>query len=194
MSGPRPRHVQVSEGIDLPTDLSARTVDFSRFSPAAVDFLAGRPAVAHSAWFPAESDHFSPPSLRFSSVAYPPSRPTQFTISSADYRLIPTGFRLATADFNPPGPASAPLSTGANRERRIHSVAELGRPNTIYMSSGPSGPIFTFLIQFEFYPIKRSRFENFSPPIFLEFHLVFHIIFSDFFWNFQIWIQKIGNF
>jgi hypothetical protein len=29
------------------------------------------------------------------------------------------------------------------------------------MSSGPSGPIFTFLIQFEFYPTKRSRFEIF---------------------------------
>jgi hypothetical protein len=49
------------------------------------------------------------------------------------------------------------------------------------MSSGPSGPIFIFLIQFEFYPTKQSIFGNFSPPIFLELHLVFYIIFSDFF-------------
>jgi hypothetical protein len=71
------------------------------------------------------------------------------------YRPIPADFWPAAADFGPPGPASAPLSTGANGEQRIHFVAELGRPNTIYMSSGPSGPIFTFFIQFEFYPTKR---------------------------------------
>jgi hypothetical protein len=41
------------------------------------------------------------------------------------------------------------------------------------MSSGPSGLIFTFLIQFEFYPTKRSIFGIFSPPMFLEFHLFF---------------------
>jgi hypothetical protein len=38
-----------------------------------------------------------------------------------------------------------------------------------------------FLIQFEFYPTKWSRFENFSSPMFLEFDLVFYIIFPDFF-------------
>jgi hypothetical protein len=119
--------------------------------------------------------------LHFSSAAYLPSRPTRFIGSAADYRPIPANFRPTAADFGPPGPASAPLSTGTNGERRIHSVAELRRPNTIYMSGGLSGPIFTFLIQFEFYPIKRSRFEKKSPPMFLEFHLVFYIIFSDFF-------------
>jgi hypothetical protein len=49
------------------------------------------------------------------------------------------------------------------------------------MNSGSSGPIFTFFNQFEFYPTKQSRFENFSPPLFLEFDLVFYIIFLDFF-------------
>jgi hypothetical protein len=34
-------------------------------------------------------------------------------------------------------------------------------------------PIFTFLIQFEFYPTKWLRFEKISPPMFLEFDLVF---------------------
>jgi hypothetical protein len=86
----------------------------------------------------------------------------------------------AAADFGPLGPASAPLSIRVNGEPRIHYVIELGRPNTIYMSSGPSGPIFIFLIQFEFYPTKRSRFEKFSPPIFLEFYLVFYINFPVF--------------
>jgi hypothetical protein len=43
-----------------------------------------------------------------------------------------------------------------------------------------SGPIFTFLTQFEFYPTKQSRFEKFSPPMFLEFDLVFYIIFQVF--------------
>jgi hypothetical protein len=38
-----------------------------------------------------------------------------------------------------------------------------------------------FLIQFEFYPTKWSRFEKFSSPMFLEFDLVFYIIFPDFF-------------
>jgi hypothetical protein len=125
---------------------------------------------------------FHPPQ-RFSLAAYPLSCPTRSIGSAADYRPILTGFCPATINFGPPGPASAPLSTGANGERRIHSVAELGRRNTIYMSSGPSGPIFMFLIQFEFYPTKWSRFEKKSPPMFLEFHLVFYIIFPDFFFK-----------
>jgi hypothetical protein len=128
---------------------------------------------------------FHPPQ-RFSLAAYPLSCPTRSIGSAADYRPILTGFCPATINFGPPGPASAPLSTGANGERRIHSVAELGRPNTIYMSSGPSGPIFMFLIQFEFYPTKRSRFEKISPPMFLEFHLVFLHNFSRFFIFFEI--------
>jgi hypothetical protein len=49
------------------------------------------------------------------------------------------------------------------------------------MSSGPSASIFTFLIQFKFYLIKLSRFEKISPPMFLEFHLVFLHNFLDFF-------------
>jgi hypothetical protein len=129
-------------------------------------------------------------------AVYPPLRPAQFISSAADYRPIPTGFCPAADDFGPPGSASAPLSTEANGERRIHSVAELGRPNTIYMSSGPSGPIFTFLIQFEFYPTKRSRFEKkFSTNVLRISSSFFYIIFPDFFFqNFQISIQKIGDF
>jgi hypothetical protein len=42
---------------------------------------------------------------------------------------------------------------------------------------GLSGPIFTFLIQFEFYPTKQSRFKKISLPMFLEFHLVFTYFF-----------------
>jgi hypothetical protein len=118
-------------------------------------------------------------------AAYPPSRPARFIDSAADYRPIPAGFRPATVDFGPLGLALAPLSTGVNRERRIHSVAEFRRLNAIYMSSGSSRPIFTFLIQFEFYPTKRLRFEKISPPMFLEFHLVF-TYFSRFFYFFKI--------
>jgi hypothetical protein len=55
--------------------------------------------------------------------------------------------------------------------------AESERENSIYVSNGQSGPIFIFLIQFEFYLIKRSRFEKFYSPIFLEFDLVFLQIF-----------------
>jgi hypothetical protein len=36
------------------------STDFGRFSPAAVDFLANRSAVAHPTRFPAESGRFSP--------------------------------------------------------------------------------------------------------------------------------------
>jgi hypothetical protein len=62
------------------------------------------------------------------------------------------------------------------------------RVNNIYMRTGPSGPILSFLIHFEFYPTKRSRFEKKkSSPMFLEFDLVclhnfsrFYIIFLKF--------------
>jgi hypothetical protein len=135
MSDLQPGHVRVSEGIGLPIYRPIYWLGrpiFGRFPPADVDFLASRPVVVR-------------PPPRFSSAAYPPLHPTRFTVR----------FRPTVADFGPLGPASAPLSTGANGERRIHFVAKLGRPNTIYMSSGPSGPIFTFFIQFEFYPTKR---------------------------------------
>jgi hypothetical protein len=70
---------------------------------------------------------------------------------------------------------------------------ELGRSNTIYISSGLSGSIFTFLIQFEFYLIKRLRFEIFSLPMVLEFHLVFlHI--CSFFLKFSNLNSKIDDF
>jgi hypothetical protein len=47
------------------------------------------------------------------------------------------------------------------------------------MSSGPSGYIFTVLIQFEFYPTNQSGdLKTISPPMFLEFDLVFYIIFK----------------
>jgi hypothetical protein len=49
------------------------------------------------------------------------------------------------------------------------------------MSSGSSGHIFIFLIQFEFYPTKWSGFEKKnSPPMFLEFDLIFLHIFPNF--------------
>jgi hypothetical protein len=139
---------------------------------------------------------------RFGSAPDPPSRPANLLAPSADYRpifalLLPirfgarteftlgrftgyldrstTDFCSATGDSLSPGPPSAPLLSGPNGERRIHYSTELGRPNTIYMSNAPSGPIFMFFIQFLFYPIKRSRFEKNSPPMFLKFHLVFYI-------------------
>jgi hypothetical protein len=129
---------------------------------------------------------FTPP-LRFFSAAYPPLCPARFIGSAADYRSIPVGFCPVAADFSPPRSASAPLSTGANGERRIHSVAKLERLNTIYMSSGPSKPIFTFLIQFEFYLTKQSRFEKkFSTNVirisssFLHNFFRFFLFFSKF--------------
>jgi hypothetical protein len=60
------------------------------------------------------------------------------------------------------------------------------RENTIYVNSRLSGSILTFFIQFKFYPIKQSRFEKLSSPIFLEFNLIFYIIFPVFFQKFQI--------
>jgi hypothetical protein len=63
------------------------------------------------------------------------------------------------------------------------------------MSSGPSEPIFTFLFQFEFYPTKQSRFEKISPPMFLEFHLVFSHNFPDFFFEiFEFQFKKSAIF
>jgi hypothetical protein len=142
--------------------------------PCRRQFL-GRPTRHRApARFPTEFGRFSPP---------PPPPPISLAVDPprAVYRLsqpITAGFCHADADFLPPGPASPPLSTGLNGERRIHCSAELGRPNTIYMSSWPSGPIFMFLIQFEFYRTKQLRFHKISPPMFLEFDLVFlHIFF-----------------
>jgi hypothetical protein len=59
MSGPRPRHVRVSEGIGLPIYRLGRSI-FGRFPPVIVDFLADRPTIAPPARFPTESGHFSP--------------------------------------------------------------------------------------------------------------------------------------
>jgi hypothetical protein len=154
MSAPQPGHVRVSEGIDLPIYQLiyrlGRSI-FDRFRPVFTRrrrFL-GQPTRRRAPHpIPGRIRPLFTPPLRFSSVAYPPSRTARFIGSAADYRPIPAGF--CPTDFGPPEPASAPLSTRANGERRIHSVAELGRPNTIYISSGSSGPIFTFLIQFEF--------------------------------------------
>jgi hypothetical protein len=156
-----------------PIDLSAKAVDY-RSSPA--DF------------FPVAADSVRrPPRLR---------APADLSAKSADYPPKQADFCPVAAESLSPRPPLAPLSTGPNGERRIHCSAELGRPNTIYMSSGSSGPIFIFLIQFEFYPTKRSIFGNFSPPMFLEFHLVFLHIFQIFlfFQIFQIWISNIDDF
>jgi hypothetical protein len=170
------RHVRVSEGIDL----SIYRPIFDRFRPVFTrhrQFLARLTRHHAPARFSAESDRFSPRRHSFLRLATHPHAPSDLSAQPPITALIPTGFRLTATNFSPSGPASAPLSTGANGERRIHSVAELGRSNTIYMSSGPSWPIFMFLIQFEFYPTKQSRFEKISPPMFLEFHLIFYIIF-----------------
>jgi hypothetical protein len=137
--------------------------------------------IGKSGRLPVESGRFLPRHRRFGPPPAPSSRPADLLAKSADYRPKQADFCPVAAKSLSPRPPSAPLSTGPNGERRIHCSVELGRPNTIYMSSGPSGPIFTFLIQFKFYPTKRSIFENFSPPMFLEFHLVFYIIFLDFF-------------
>jgi hypothetical protein len=70
MSGPQPGHVRVSEGIDLPIYRPIYWLGwpiFGRFPPADVDFLASRPVVVR-------------PPPWFSSAAYPPSRPTRFTV------------------------------------------------------------------------------------------------------------------
>jgi hypothetical protein len=136
MSDPRPGHVQVYEGIDLPIYRPIYRLGrpiFSRFRPVSTRrrrFL-GRPTRrrAPRPILGRIRPLFTPPP-RFSSAAYPPSRPARFIGSTVDYRLILAGFRPASTDFGPLGPASAPLSTEANGERRIHSVTELGRPNT----------------------------------------------------------------
>jgi hypothetical protein len=162
------------------------TSQFLRFSSAAVNFLAGRPTVARPTRFKTESGHCSPHRRGFLRPPTRPRAPPNLSTQPSITRPFTTGFHPTAADFDPPGPASAPLSTGANGERRIHSVTELGRPNIIYMSNGSSGPIFTFLIQFEFYLTKRSRFEIFSLTMFLEFHLVFftYFLYFLFFRNF----------
>jgi hypothetical protein len=152
-------------------------------------FLTGRPTVVCPVRFSAESDRFSP---RRRGFLWSPTHPHAPPGLSAQ-PPITTRFRPVFSSNWPisdlPNPASAPLSTGANGERRIHSVTELGRLNTIYISSGPSESIFMFLIQFKFYPTKRLRFEKFSPPMFLEIYLIFYIIFSDF-----LFFPKFPNF
>jgi hypothetical protein len=129
-------------------------------------------------WLPVEPGRFLPRRRRFGSAPEPPSRPVDLSAASADYRPILSDFCSVAGDSLSPGLPSAPLSTKPNGEWWIHYSVELGRPNTIYMSSGP---IFTFLIQFEFYPTKRPRFEKNSSPMFFKFHLVFLQKFSRFF-------------
>jgi hypothetical protein len=112
--------------------------------------------------------------------------PADLSAESADSQPNLAGFHPVTADFLPLHPASPPLPTGQNGESVVLCSADSRRPNTIYVSSGSSEPIFTFLIQFKFYPIKRFRFEKKSPPMFLEFDLVFFTYFSEF-------VLKISN-
>jgi hypothetical protein len=121
MFDPRPEHVRISEGIGLlinrPIYQLGRPI-FSRFRLVFTRrrrFLTGRPAVAPRPILGRIWPLFTPPSW-FSSAAYSPLRPTRFIGSTADYRLILIGFRPAAADFGPPGPTSAPLSTGVNRK------------------------------------------------------------------------------
>jgi hypothetical protein len=108
-------HVQVSEGIGLPIYRLGRQI-FTRFPPAAINFLVGRPGVARPTRFPVESGRFSPRGRRF---LRPPTRPcTPPDLSgqppiTARFRPI---FTPTATDFDPPEPASAPLSTGANGE------------------------------------------------------------------------------
>jgi hypothetical protein len=145
-------HVRISEGIDLPIYRPIYWLGrliFDRFRSVFTRrhrFLgrSTRRRVPRS--IPSRIQPLFTPPPQFSLAAYPPSHPARFIGSDANYRSILGGFRPVAVDFGPPRPASAPLLTGANEERKIHSVAELERPNTIYMSSGSSRPIFTFFI------------------------------------------------
>jgi hypothetical protein len=76
--------------------------------------------------------------------------PTDLSAESTDSQSNAVGFQPAAADFLPLRPASPPLSTGQNGESRDHCFAESGRPNSIYVTSGSSGPIFTFLFNLNF--------------------------------------------
>jgi hypothetical protein len=87
------------------------------------------------------------------------------------------GFSISVNDFWSLPLASPLLSTGGKGKLRVLYSAEPERGNIIYMCSGPSGPILMFLIHFEFYPTKQSIFEKLFSPVFLEFDLVFYIIF-----------------
>jgi hypothetical protein len=122
ISGPRPEHVWVSEGIGLPIyQLIYRLGQpiFGRFRPVFTGrhrFL-GRPTRRHAPHpIPGQIRPLFTPPPWFSSAAYPPSCPTQFIGSVADYRPIPTGFHPATTNFGSPGPVSTALSIGANGE------------------------------------------------------------------------------
>jgi hypothetical protein len=74
--------------------------------------------------------------------------------------------------------------------------ANRNRRNTIPRRRGLSRPIFIFLIHFEFYPTKWSRFEKLSSPMFLEFDLGFYIIFPIFYFFkfFEFEFQNSPNF
>jgi hypothetical protein len=119
---PSPEHARVFEGIGLPIYRPIYQLGrliFGRFwlvSTRRRRFLR-RPTRRHAPHpIPGRIRPLFTPPPRFSSTAYPPSHPAWFIGSAADYCLIPIGFWPASSDFRPPGPASAPLSTGANGE------------------------------------------------------------------------------
>jgi hypothetical protein len=186
-------HVRVSEGIGLPIYWPIYRLGrpiFGRFRPVSTRRrrFFGR-STHRRALHPIPGRIrllFTPPP-RFSSAAYPPC-----PVYRLSHRLLPDDNRFSARRYRfwTPGWASAPLLTGANGERRIHSTAELGRPNTIYMSSGPSGHIFMFLIQFEFYSTKWLRFEKKISTNVLRISSSFYIFFLDFF----IFFSKFLNF
>jgi hypothetical protein len=98
MSDPRPGHVQVSEGIDLPIYRPIYRLGrpiFGRFRPVSTRHrrFLGRPTRrrAPRPILGRIRPLFTPPP-RFSSAAYPPSRPAQFIGSTVDYRPILVGF------------------------------------------------------------------------------------------------------
>jgi hypothetical protein len=152
-----------------PTDLSAALVESGQFLPRRGRFSSAPDPSSLSV----ESGRFLPRRRRFGSAPDPPSHPAALSAASADYRPNLANFCSIATDsvrcptchpaqliYRLPRPITdrflprrrrftlslTAFSSSLHRtewERRIHYSLELGRPNTIYMSSGS---IFMFLI------------------------------------------------
>jgi hypothetical protein len=135
---------------DLPVDLSARTADFGRFPPAAIDFLAGRPTVARLARSPVESGRFSP---RRRGFLQPPTRPR---VRSGLLTLSPI-----TAQFRPVFAPPPSISALSDRLRLLSRPEQMGNEEFTLLPSrrdripytwvvGQVGPFLSFWFNLNF--------------------------------------------
>jgi hypothetical protein len=111
---------------------------------------------------------------------HPLSPATELSAHSAEFRPYSAEYFSNGGNFWTTALASVACSSGGRSESRGFCSADTGVGNSLHVRRGPSGPILSYLIHFEFQPAKRQIFGEISSPVILEFHLVFYMFFQIF--------------